>query len=182
MKSIIFVKWSERLPGKHHLQICGHRMIDIVCRVLKESGLLEEILIFSKDETMSSKMCNVVYDHTQGVLLDSIIDAIKTYRNFLAVGGDMPFIDSNLIGRLLDEYAGKPVAYVSEDGQIEPLLAIYNSTILKDITEYSNRSKALQPFISSRFKLISAGDDSNKLRSVNTMDDLEVARRIFGCY
>jgi len=182
MMAIVFVKRSQRLPGKHNLNICGKKMIQMVCEILLDSKKFDEVIIYSKDILLKCDLCDIVNDYTKGVLIDSLIAAIDEYNNFLAVGGDMPFITSTLINLLLDEYVGKPAALISNEGIIEPLFAIYNKTIIKELKEYSSTSKSIYPFVSRRFMLINAGDLSQSLKSINTYDDLGEARKILGCY
>ncbi len=182
MKAIVFVKKSERLPGKHSMDICGKKMIQMVCEPLIANERLDEVIIYSKDPSLRCDSCKISMDNSAGVLIDSLIAAIKEYGTFLAVGGDMPFINDHIINLILNEYVGIPIAMISSEGIVEPLFAVYNRNILKEFSEYSSISKSIYPFISRKFKLLRAGKLSSSLMSINTNDDLEEARKLLGCY
>ncbi len=181
MKAVIFVKKSERLPGKHSLYICGKSMIQIVCDSLFNQEIFDEVIVLSKDPSIKCDKCTIIKDESNGVLIDSIIEAIRLYGEILAVGGDMPYIDVNLINKIMKFYSKTPISMKNEKGIIEPLFSIYNKSIMKDMENFARETKSIFKFIEKNFRIIEAGEDSWKLDSINTIDDLIRARIIFGC-
>ncbi len=182
VKAVIFVKNSERLPGKHLMEICGEPMVRRIYRNIESTGLFDYIVIYSKYSELAVEGCNVERDQTTGTLIDSILSSIKLHGEFLAVGGDMPFLGADLIFRLVKEYDGRPLSVVDSDGTVEPLLSIYNPSIFDDLYESSRHSKEIYRFIRERFVLLELEqDESSELFNVNTQEDLNKARRMANC-
>lgn len=176
MIAIIFAKKSQRLRDKHSMDLCGEHLIDRVSRIILESHLLQEIILFTKDSSLSSKYCRTEDDTTDGILIDSILYCIGKYREFLAVGGDMPYIDDALINRIISNYAGNAIGYTS-GGVYQPLFTIYTGKLYKPLIEYRNGGgESISRFLSnSGIETINA--DGDKLRSINHISDLDEARR-----
>jgi molybdopterin-guanine dinucleotide biosynthesis protein A len=182
LRAVIFVKESVRLPGKHMLEICGEPMLARIYRVLKETGYFEEVVVYSKYRRLELKGLRIERDRTEGVLIDSIISAIENFGEFIAVGGDMPLIDKEVVSKLLDKYDGRPVAAVDCNGILEPLFAIYNNRIYDNILEYSRNNRQIFPFLMKEFSLITMSEEqSAKLFNVNTEKDFEEAREVISC-
>lgn len=182
MKAVIFVKMSERLPGKHMLDICGKPMIKRINDILVESGQFEDVIVYSKYPSLEVRGIEIVKDQSIDSILDSIIEAITEFREFLAVAGDIPLLDNQIILKVLNNYRGHPIAPVSYDGNIEPLFAIYNDSMLEKIKEYSKNNKKIFPFLERNFGLIRLDQkESEKLLNINTKKDYETARKLLGC-
>ncbi|AAT43878.1 molybdenum cofactor guanylyltransferase [Picrophilus oshimae] len=180
MISIIFAKKSERFPGKHHAMICGEEMIKRISRIINESMLFDKIILYTKDETLYSEYCDIVIDKSKGTLIDSLMSCLKEYSEFLAVGGDMPLLDYNILKYLMDNYTGRSLA-VSSYGFIQPLLSIYNKSIINDLDKYIlSGSKSIYKFImKSNFKILNI--NTFKTMSVNTLNDLKEINYYLGC-
>ncbi len=182
MKALIFVKPSERLPSKHLAILCGEPMYRRISRTLGETEYFESVTLFSKYEGVEFEGISVVRDDSQGVLIDSILRAIEIFGEFLAVGGDMPMIDSKLVSRLMKSYKGVPVAAVDYEGNIEPLFAVYNKSVLQSLLLHSKVNKRIFPFLEKEFKLVKFDEhESTGLFNVNTKDDLAKARKLMNC-
>lgn len=180
MIAIIFAKESERLPNKHSMELCGETLVDRISRVLYESGYFNEIILFTKNLKLSISHGITVKDNTQGILIDSLIYCIEEYHEFLAVGGDMPFIDKELIKYIMENYSKKSVAYFA-NGYYQPLFAIYTSDIYENIKEYRMAGgESINRFM-KEFNVPAINGDPEKLTSVNTMKDLIDARKRSGC-
>ncbi|MCL4453988.1 MAG: NTP transferase domain-containing protein [Candidatus Thermoplasmatota archaeon] len=177
MRAIIFAKKSQRLRDKHSMDLCGERLIDRVSRIISQSHLFEEIIIFTKDPSVSSKYCRTEYDATDGILIDSILYCIEKYRRFLAVGGDMPFIDVSLIRSIISNYHGDTIACTS-GGFYQPLFTIYTEKLYKPMREYRNSGgESISRFLSTS-GIESIDADGNKLGSINYISDLYEARKL----
>lgn len=182
MISLVFVKESRRLPGKHLLDFCGEPMLKRICRILEGSGQFERVVVYSKYRDLRLDGCNIERDSSGGTLIDSILSALDYYGTFLAVGGDMPLIDVDLVKAFVERYHNKPIAATDFDGTIEPLLAIYDRSVREEMEKFSNGSKRIFPFLEKRFDLFKVDKISSlKLFNVNTMDDLERARFLAKC-
>ncbi len=182
VKAVIFAKQSERLPGKHMMDICGQPMIKRIYDTLLRTGFFDDVLIYSKYADLKISGCKIERDGTQGTLIDSLLSAISAFHEFLAVGGDLPLLDGKTISIIVRNYHNDPVVSVDSDGTVEPLLAIYNDSIYDDLLSYSRSSKKIYEFVGKRFRRIVLDSElSSKLFNVNTMEDLKMARKLAGC-
>ncbi|MEM0134676.1 MAG: NTP transferase domain-containing protein [Thermoplasmatales archaeon] len=182
MKAVIFVKQSERLPGKHLMTICGEPIIKRIYDTLERTSLFEDVVIYSKYPDLEVGGCKIEQDNTVGTLLDSILSAIVIFGEFLAVGGDLPLLDSEIISKIVLNYHGNPVAAVDYEGIVEPLLAIYNKLVYEELLKFSMQSKKIFEFVGKQFELIELDEaSSSKLLNVNTLKDLNNARRLIHC-
>jgi molybdopterin-guanine dinucleotide biosynthesis protein A len=166
MKAIIFAKKSRRLRDKHTMDLCGEHLIDRVSRIILESHLFQEIILFTKDSLLASKYCITENDTTGGILIDSILYSIEEHTEFLAVGGDMPYIDIPVIAEIIRNYSGTPITSKS-DGFYQPLFTVYNEKLYKSMKEYRNSGgESISRFLGiSALKTLNFGSD--KLRSIN---------------
>lgn len=121
-------------------------------------------------------------DDTRGLLIDSIVRAVELYGEFLAVAGDLPFIDHEVISWLIGRYNGRPIAAIDVEGTIEPLFAIYNTSVLEDLRQFSVQNRNIFPFIAEKFDLMELdAEGSRKLLNVNTEEDYEEVLRRIDC-
>lgn len=119
--SYIPVKASERLPGKHMMELCGRPMIEIIRSRLRQLG---EVIIESRiDLPMPCER-----DDSASIM--HLIGELSTRNQaFMLVAGDMPFFTSEDVRLLVSRFAGKITVPVHEDGKMEPLFAIYSGRI-----------------------------------------------------
>jgi molybdopterin-guanine dinucleotide biosynthesis protein A len=177
MIAIIFAKKSHRLTDKHSMDLCGERLIDRVSRTIVQSSLFRETILFTKDSSLCSKYGRTEHDTTGGILIDSIIYCIGKYQEFLAVGGDMPYIDDALINGLISNYAGNAIAYTS-GGVYQPLFTIYTGKLHKPMMDYRNGGgESISRFLSN-YGIETISADGDKLRSINHVSDLDEARKL----
>ena len=182
VRAVIFAKQSERLPGKHTMDICGQPMIKRIFDTLLRTGFFNDTLIYSKYSDLDVSGCKIERDRTQGTLIDSLLSAIAEYDEFLAVGGDLPLLDRKTISIIVRSYHNDPIVAINPDGTVEPLLAIYNDSIYDDLLSYSRSSKRIYEFVGKRFRhIVLDSEFSSKLLNVNTMEDLKMARKLAGC-
>ncbi|MGC8645763.1 MAG: molybdenum cofactor guanylyltransferase [Thermoplasmata archaeon] len=180
--ALIFAKESERLPGKHLLEVCGEPMLARIYRILNSCNLFEDVLVYSKYKDLPLKGLNVMKDVTSGVLIDSILSAIDLFGEFLAIGGDMPCINCTLISKFLGEYEGVPIAAKDSTGFPQPLFAVYNRTIYENFRKHALEDRRIYPFLIENFRLEPLSEkESMMLMSVNRRDDLILARKCAGC-
>jgi molybdopterin-guanine dinucleotide biosynthesis protein A len=180
MIAIIFAKESERLRNKHSMDLCGEKMVDRVSRILLESKYFDKIILFTRDFKLGISNGVTVHDNTHGILIDSLIYCIEQYHEFLAVGGDMPFIDNDLIKCLMENYRHRSIAYFN-NGYYQPLFAIYTNDIYENIKKYRmSGGESINRFM-KEFNVPAVDGMQKKLASVNTMADLVNARKQLGC-
>lgn len=157
-------------------------MVKRIYDTLNLSGIFEQTVIYSKYQNLMLENCIVERDTTEGTLLDSIISAIGRYGEFLAIGGDMPLLNKEVLLALLSQYRGEPLAAIGSNGTVEPLLAVYNRSIYDDLLSFSLQSKRIFAFIEKRFRLVRVDQNfEDRLLNVNTEEDLEIARRLVDC-
>ncbi len=136
MECISFAKKSVRFPGKQMFPIDGVPIIQIMVSKLQHMQIFGEIIIFTKDPEIRAENATMIEDHTDGIITDSLLTAVKRFGEFFALAGDMPLIDRDFIANMMAQYRGKPLFPVHTDGTIEPLHGIYNFKLLKDMKEY----------------------------------------------
>ncbi len=136
MKCIIFTKRSERFPGKQMFPIDGIPLIQIIVKKLLDSGVCGIPVIFTKDPDIKADDALIIRDTTDGIIIDSLLSAIKSYGEFFAFAGDMPLIDTAFVAEMIERYREKPLFPVHENGMIEPLHGIYNKTLERGMADY----------------------------------------------
>jgi molybdopterin-guanine dinucleotide biosynthesis protein A len=157
-------------------------MIFSIYTTIEHTGLFESVIVYSKYSNLQLDGCLVERDLTTGTLIDSILESIRIFGEFLAVGGDMPLLDAQTISELVSKYNGTPLAAVDSEGTVEPLFAIYNEQIYDELLKSSKNTKRIFGFVSERFRLIHMNRKlSRKLMNVNTPEDLEKARAAAHC-
>jgi molybdopterin-guanine dinucleotide biosynthesis protein A len=161
------------------MKIGNEPMIDRVSRILLKSGAFKEIILFTKNFSLGSKYAVAEMDSTNGILIDSIIFCIQKYGEFLAVGGDMPYIDEKLIYRILDNYRGRGLTFISE-GHYQPLFTIYNEGLYESLVEYRRGEGSSISAFMGQAKMDTIEDNTGRLRSVNNYEDLIEANKILG--
>ena len=107
MKAIVFVKMSERFPGKHRILVNGKQIIDYELERIRRSGCFEELIVLSKDIYLTTENARILKDTTEGTLIDSILFALEQESLFMAFAGDMPLVSSQFIKTMCSIYSGK---------------------------------------------------------------------------
>ncbi len=178
--AVIFAKNSERLKNKHNMEVCGETMINRISRILYETKIFDSIILFTKNYSLECNNCNTVCDYTNGILIDSILYCIKTYNKFLAVGGDMPLIDYDIINKLIKSYNGKAIAYRNSN-YYEPLFSIYNMSIYNNLKKYRDSGNGSISKFMSMYSINYVEINTLKLKSVNYYNDLLIVRKYLNC-
>ena len=178
----MFVKESERLPDKHNLMLGNRSVLEHAVSRILETCAFDQVIVFSRKEDISVQGSLTVYDESEGVLIDSIRLCLKQFHEFFAFGGDMPFLDPKVIRTMIRHYKGTPLCAFSSDGTLQPLHAIYNGSVLNDLTEAIKAGqRSVYGFISSsRFSLFRVDSPTEEIFfSINTGTDYnEALRRI----
>ena len=183
MKTIVFVKMSERFPGKHRFLIRGKQIIDYELEKILKSQCFDEILVLSKDRYLTTDNARIIMDTSEGTLIDSLLFALELEDEFMAFAGDMPLVSSEFIKTMCNLYNGRPIVPQWKTGRIEPMMAIYNNSLLLDLKNYINSGKkSLREFIlTSGFMKIHIPQSSemeNCFLNVNYPDDLLVVEKL----
>lgn len=178
MKAVIFAKKSERLPNKHLLPICSEPMIMRIYNQARKVEYFDDVLIFSKNPYLKLN-ANIVYDTSQGVLIDAVALAIEKFGDIFAIGGDMPLVDTELISFLIKSSPELPKYGLNEEGIPEPLLAIYGGESLDKLNSFRTMEKSVSKFLKTFGNPVNLGVHAWKAKSVNTMDDyIQVLKNI----
>ncbi|OWP56837.1 MAG: hypothetical protein B2I17_01750 [Thermoplasmatales archaeon B_DKE] len=175
MRAVIFVKKSVRFPGKHSVQVNGYGMTEGIAKKLVESGLFEEVIIFSKDSGLKSDYGRIITDVSDGTILDSVILAVRKFGNIFAFAGDMPFICIPIVSRMLIEFKGKTLCPRSGDAVLQTLHCIYAGSDLKNLDTYATRGgKSLRDFVKEFAIAMDYGrEDERCFENVNFRSDIE---------
>ena len=177
MKALVFVKMSERFPGKHRILVNGKQIIDYELERIRRSGCFEELIVLSKDIYLTTENARILKDTTEGTLIDSILFALEQESLFMAFAGDMPLVSSQFIKTMCSIYSGKPIVPQWKNGKLEPMMAIYNNSLIPDIKSYiESGKKSLKDFIlNSDFLRLEIPDEKymeNCFLNVNYPEDL----------
>lgn len=180
MKAVVFVKKSERFPGKHMTKIGNTTMIDsVVSRILK-SSMKSEVVVFTKDSSVTTGLCEVVEDTTEGTIVDSILAALLKFGDIFAFAGDMPCISSDVIDEMIAHSKGTSLIPVHADGLIEPLHSIYLAEFAQVLdSNIKNEKRSIREFISRIPHRMYAIPTERELSfyNVNYPGDLEKLRK-----
>jgi len=104
---------SKRLPGKVLLPLLGKPVLWHMYKRLKQSKLLDEVVVSTGPENLNKKICDYLSSENIPFFSGSEIDLIdriyQTALHFNAsiivrVTADCPFIDPNLVDKILTEY------------------------------------------------------------------------------
>jgi molybdopterin-guanine dinucleotide biosynthesis protein A len=162
--------------------MCGEPMLGRIYKTMERSHLFDDVIVYSKYQELTLEGCTIVKDPTKGTLIDSLVDSITKFEEFLAVAGDLPLLDHEIVSDFVSKYDGTPMAAVDSEGTVEPLFAIYNRQIYESILEYSRRSKQISTFVQREFNLLQMNQSqSEKLFNVNTKSDFEMAIKLVNC-
>ncbi len=145
MIAVVFVKRSVRLPGKHSILIDGKRLLDRVVETIVKVKEFDEVIVFSKDLSVSGKGIRIIKDNTEGTIVDSLIWAIQHLGDIFAFAGDMPCISADLISLMIRRKSSVALIPIHSDGGVEPLHAIYLKKSLDDGLN-SNTLRTLKSF------------------------------------
>ncbi len=146
MIAVVFVKRSVRLPGKHSILIGGKVLLDRVVETIVKVKEFDEVIVFSKDLSVSGKGIRIIEDHTEGTIVDSLIWAIQHLGDIFAFAGDMPCISADLISLMVRSKSSVALIPIHSDGDVEPLHAIYLKKSLDDGLN-SNTVRTLKSFV-----------------------------------
>ncbi|MEM0130363.1 MAG: NTP transferase domain-containing protein, partial [Thermoplasmatales archaeon] len=161
---------------------CGEPMILRIYRVLSSCEFFDNVIVYSKYQELPLAEVKIIRDLSSGVLLDALISALESFGEFLAVGGDMPYLTCRTVSLLMNNYDGIPVAAADYSGFPQPLFAIYNRNIYVELKAYSLHERRIYPFLHRYFKIINLGEEeSSNILSVNTQEELAEARRRIKC-
>lgn len=148
MQAVIFVKRSERFPGKHVQLVDNKTIIDRVVSRLQKCEGIDETVIFSKDSAVKTDLCNVVEDKSDGSIADSLYAALKTFGDLFAFAGDMPCLSTELIDDIMNSWTGTSIVPFHSDGSIEPLHALYAGNTASVLKENIHRGeKSLRDYV-----------------------------------
>ena len=164
--TVIPVKYSERLPYKHFLTLGGRSLLEIA---LDKSLRLGKCSIYSKIELPVP----FELDTSENIidLMNNLTSEIE--GSFLVLGPDMPFIKESDIELLVQMSKGKPIIPVHQDGQYEPMFAIYEHGMKFERSLFESfRINKVRTVPTSRFS-------SRAFFNINTPEDYLMALRIY---
>lgn len=177
MKAVVFVKMSERFPGKHRIVVKGKQIIDYELERIERSGCFEDLIVLSKDKFLTTKNARIMNDQTEGTLVDSMLFALEQESEFMAFAGDMPLVSPEFIRDMCSLYHGKPIVPRWKNGKLEPMMAIYNESLIPGLKSYiKSGKKSLKDFIlTSDFLKMEIPDGKymeNSFLNINYPDEL----------
>jgi molybdopterin-guanine dinucleotide biosynthesis protein A len=177
---------NKRFGGipKSNIFINGEKIISRIVRTL--SDIFEELIIVTNtpsDFREYSRLI-IVKDHfLKAGPLGGIHSALKASSGdaVFVIAGDMPFPDKKIITQMNDRYkhSDYDIFIPRINGLIEPLHAIYNTSLLPDLEQFisTNKSRAIRDFVNSRkagYLEMEPSESSKKaFTNINSQSDLE---------
>jgi molybdopterin-guanine dinucleotide biosynthesis protein A len=125
---------SSRMGGRSKalLDIDGRKIIEI--QISELSKVFKNIYIAGGDRATFSRYAPLIDDIYNGLgPIGGIYSALKTLdRNLFVFGSDMPFIKSELISKMCEEFERclPDILFASLNGAIHPLHSVYSPSIL----------------------------------------------------
>ncbi|MEM0156274.1 MAG: hypothetical protein QW597_06740 [Thermoplasmataceae archaeon] len=178
MIAVIFVKKSERFPGKHSIKINGTGMTEGIERKVSTSGMFERTLILSKDPDLQVKHGKIVKDPSDGTILDSVNYAVGKFGDIFAFGGDMPFLCIDFISSMISQFNGRTLCPISPSGIRQTLHCIYAGNDSRLLEEYiTGGGRTLHQFV-ERFgvSIQYPAERERCFENVNYLTDIERLR------
>lgn len=177
---------GSRIGGaKALVELADRPLISYPLAAVDKAGL-EAVVVAKPDSELPPLACRVVHEPEQPRHpLCGIVAALRHAgaRPLVTIGCDMPFADAALLAWLAS--IPEPLAIASLDGQLQPLLARYDGTLLPALEAALEREEALRPALASlrprllgEDELARFGDPSRLCFNVNTPADLERADRL----
>jgi molybdopterin-guanine dinucleotide biosynthesis protein A len=168
---------SSRMgTDKSMLHINGKTMIEAICQQLV--GNFEQILISAKQENELAFLgFAVVKDKVlgQGPLMGlvSTIESSANQLNFVTAC-DIPCIDMKFVRRMLREAEGfDAVVPIRDDGQIEPLFAIYRKSVIPAINDILSAGGRKMSDFFEKCKVNYLPLDAKKITNLNTIAEYQ---------
>lgn len=181
---------SERMgQNKALLTLGGRSLIEII---LERVGLVcTEVMVVTADpEPFINLGVPLVQDRLPGIgVLGGLHAGLSaaTYELILAVGCDMPFLNSRLLSAFADWAQGFDVAVLRQGGQVEPLHAAYRKTCIPAIEAAARRNqrRVVAFFPDVRVRYVTADEvrpidpDLLSFRNVNTPEEWRAVKAIW---
>lgn len=173
-------KSSRMGEDKGLISFQGRPMIAHVLETLEKTGL--PVKIVANDKTYKQFGYTVVPDLVQEKgPLGGLLTAYQNTRadQILLVSCDMPFIQEELVLKLVEEAGSQNIVVYQDEGRIYPLPGIYPVSLKEEVKKgIAAQRLKMQDFISeNRHTLVPSGDEKNALffRNINTPKDLKEA-------
>ena len=167
------------------VELAGRPLIAHALTAVADAGL--DPIVVAKPDSQVPDLGVPILDEPQEPRhpLCGIVAALRyaETRPVVVIGCDMPLVPPALLGTLAR--LADPVATVTVDGEIEPLLARYEPAVepalmasLRSGTALREAVAALHPRLISQTDLSAYGDPNRIALNVNSPDDLELARSL----
>jgi molybdenum cofactor guanylyltransferase len=180
-------KSSRMRQDKGLLELSGKKLIQLA--IEKLDSICDRVVISSNSEDYHSFHKEVIPDEIQeigpmGGIYSCLARSTTEFNLVLSV--DMPFVNIGLLTYLLDHCNGYYAAIPwSGDVHYEPLCASYHISILPKIKEFIEKKNYKLPDLFSQIE-INQLDINDRLpfflpgifQNINTLDDLETARKL----
>ncbi|MEM3327250.1 MAG: hypothetical protein QW037_02605 [Thermoplasmata archaeon] len=177
--AVVPVGISRRLSGKHFLEFCNKRIIDVVVENLNESNLFSKVIIYTINN-FDIKNAEIIIDKWRTGVLPILIDALERFNeNVFLLGGDMPLANSKSFFPLLLYPESLSVIPKWENGYLEPLHALYSKSALN----FQKNKNSMHEFIEHIPKVFIKAEKIGKMAffNINTNDDyIELKKLCYG--
>jgi spore coat polysaccharide biosynthesis protein SpsF (cytidylyltransferase family) len=193
---------SERLPGKILADVEGQSMLERVVRRVQKSKRVDDVVVATTDKPADDVTAAKAEELNVKVVRGSEDDVLDRFRkaaneshadHVVRVSADSPFVDPEVIDRIVEEYLAAGADYASNklnpsfplglDAEIFSRAALERAWL--GATEPFERSHVTYFMYSNAasFSLhpVTTDPDRHSWRwTVDTPEDLEFARQVFG--
>jgi len=168
--------------NKAMVELAGRPLISYPLAAIEEAGL-EPVVVAKPDTELPALPCRTIREpdvpqHPLCGLVAALRDAGE--RPVVAVACDMPFVSADLLAWLGS--APEPLVATACRGELQPLLARYDSALLPELETALERSEPLRRTVESlrarvidESELARFGDPQRLCFNVNTASDLRRA-------
>ena len=166
---------------KSELVLCGKTLLELMSDKLKEIGIKDIMLSGAKKELPGTRIVPDIYEGKGPAagIHACLLEAEKPAC--LVVSVDVPLVSNETLRELIEAHEGSVTA-LFHDGEIEPLIAVYDCGLAKDLEEVILSDKAAVKKVLDRAdvkKVEYAGEDI-LLTNCNTPGDFDRIREYTG--
>ncbi|MBV9718892.1 MAG: molybdenum cofactor guanylyltransferase [Candidatus Eremiobacteraeota bacterium] len=168
---------ERRFPGKLEHHVDGIPLLARCYERLRATGLPMYVIAkgsFSRELDARLEAPFIVDRHPGSGPLRALLDACAAIpaRRMFVVAGDQPEIDTGVLERLEASWqSGDEAAVPVHDGQIEPLVAIYDrAAVLREVLRLRGRAAMRELVARLATRLVPC--DGNSFHNVNHRQDL----------
>tara|TARA_R110002096_G_scaffold436105_1_gene668018 strand:- start:22977 stop:23582 length:606 start_codon:yes stop_codon:yes gene_type:complete len=174
---------SQRMGGGHKflLSLCGTRIIDHVINSM--SPQVDTLIVSANHEDLDTPL-EVVPDLIKdagplgGIYTALMLAKERGYSKIVTAPADTPFIPDDFVSRLY-AHSKNPIVVAKSDGQIHPVLALWDTELLDDIEMALKNGERKMLSLIKKYRPVQVDwtDERDPFFNINTPQDLDEAEK-----